>query len=622
MSKRKYAEAFSESSGVNTIPSVEASMILQTGNENGNEPIGDLQTVRVNASISSGTRLFQYNRYYWNKDVFCFNYFNSAICLAIAYYNAEDQITSYLYYPIFLPRVALATYQGLVNDGGSGKGLGNFTQDPSKRKYLIDDLLYYLNGAFTSFNFESMPGYPSQLNTVPPFGPYQSGPSLYTSDYKGFLKSMTANNRNFPIFSGNFDVDAPPLQFVYLSSNNQIALIKNDSFFIDEYVNDSIAFQLISPQDYHAKGLTNSQSIIKAPDESNVKTRGNTFNSATLQTDSSCGALFEQKGWCSFGRYALGFGQKRSESNPAFFTDVFGDNYELRKERFSTTKWTSISSPTFPSKGAFEKWAVSQDLELHLVVGSQICSLLPYRFFGVYSDVLTKNQMATPLSNNPVLSEPSLMGIEYMDLDFVRCKVDSTISGYLGSSMANIASTNGYGGSAKPQGFNDTTVVSFIPSFSIQSIDIKIKDEFGVVLQNFKGPNGSYALEYSSYTGSSNIGMAVNLGAVNGNYVFAQNGEFTIVYGPNCPYKIPPWLASLNPNPMSGTNEQPLTSPFSTYLFQSTYWLFQNNRVPQPIVFGPNPGDTILQNVVIPPDFNASLPPAANIIHFGRVLGQ
>jgi hypothetical protein len=214
-----------------------------------------------------------------------------------------------------------------------------------------------------------------------------------------------------------------------------------------------------------------------------------------------------------------------------------------------------------------------------------------------------------PSSNNPNLSNTSVMALEYLDLDTIRTKLDSTVSGGISPSLGTPLLNGTNTSTAKASGTADTTVVHMNPFFSIQSIDLYMRDEYGNYLQNFRSPSG-YTLEYNSEPPAL---MEEAELIYSGNYIYSliegensfNNGIFT----------IPAWLAALNPN-TSGGNTQPLIGPFSTYLTQCLYGIFaisSTNSVSQPSF--PASG------VSIPPDFSPTFPNSANLIHFGRVLG-
>jgi len=587
MKRKPYDATGGEKSIYSTYP-LESTLLVNTGNaDSGSDCIGKIDTVRVNASISSGARLFQYNRYFWNKDIFMTNYSNCCCFVAIAYHHfiaSLGQPGSYFsLYPIFLPRTALATYQSLSNGYA-----GSVTQDPVKRKYMIDDLLYYLNGAFTGFNYDTLPAPARETGglALPTAGyPFQGGPSLYAANACGYLFN-TDNYSEFPIFQNGSSGLEPPLKWVYSSSNNQIALIRNPGFWdspeLPVDAERDIAFQIVSPEYFFFSApyirylLDNTfyggsfTSPVSLPSTCNSTSNINGGGSHDTDTE---------RGWCSQGAYVTGFGQSDafSTNERVIFTDVYGTS-EARQALFNQTRFPTDTSPIVQSLVEFREDAKVNLLERYLVVGKKICSLLPSRYFTVSSQVLTRDQKMMPLSNNPALSSPDLMAVEYLDLDRVRTKVDATA-------------------------VNDTSIVHLNPYYSIQSLDLVMKDEYGSYLQNFRTPSG-FTLTYSEdYPNPYVFGYT-------GNYIYAGiEGEIGFNNGI---FVIPPWLAALNPN-TSGGNVEPLIGPFSTYLSQAVYGIFAYRKASRVSIHD--------SDAPIPSDFSPNFPNAANMIHFGRVLG-
>ncbi len=580
---------------------LESTLLLNTGGiASGNSCIGKLESIPMNADISLGSKLFQYNRYFWNKDIFTFNYSNCCAMIAIAFHQIlEGQgITYFLFYPIFLPRTALATYQAVT----SGVQL---TKDPVKRKALMDDLLYYLNGSFTSFNYDTLRPWPlATWVDYPPAWKLQGGPSLYGANYKGFLQRPTANNPYFPIFQDNGGLE-PPLKWIYTSSNNQLGLARNPGYWDQPGIPDGadIAFQIVSPEEFMFRGLNNPTNIITS--SVNIPVFGvgfkpkATYNLAVKSTfdnidDTNSESQYE-KGWCSQGCYATGFGQSRGKSASSshiIFSDIY-ETSEARKTLFEQTCFPPYDAPLAHDSTQFISWASSFQLVRDVVVARKICSLIPTRFYTVASDILTRDQRIRPLSNNPTLSSPSNMCIEYMDLDFIRTKVDSTA-------------------------LNDTVVSHLNPYYSLQSVDLYMKDEFGEFLQNFRGPSG-YHLTFSgdlpNVTPPYPSSFLDNYKLYSGDYLLdaIEGGDCFDFLNVTGIYVIPGWLAAQNPNTTDG-NIQPLIGPFSSYLVQCLYGLFHCNGMPS--LAGPPVPSTI------PANFTGSMPISGNLIHFGRVLGN
>jgi len=562
-----------------TSPNLECTMLLDTGGSlNTTDTIGKISTIPINASMSSGAKMFQYNRFFWNNDLFSFNYANCAIFVAIAYYEGPaSQKTSFVFYPIYLPRGVMTALQSISCSQ-------EVTTSPAKRKQLIDDVLYYLNGAFTSFNFDVGAPITTPAPGIqwPPGGPLSTGPSLYTSYLKGYLPRPTANNSHFPIFQ---DAKEPPLKFIYVSSNNQIALVKNPEFWktLSNYPPAaSIAFQLVSPESYFASGTNNPNSLIANHNGGAPAPAPPPLVDVFVPSVFSNVSASSDKGWCAQGPYGLGFSMGRNSSNPNLFSDVY-ESYDERLALFNQTNWPGDSNLNFTSSGAFLDWAKANKLSTDFVLAPRICSLLPSRFITCKSEALTRTQKAMVLSNNPSIGSNTTLCLTYLDLDNLKTKIDFT-------------TRKGTARLADP-------VMHLNPSFSILSLDMVLQDEWGNYVQNFRSPSG-----FNPNFDPSPISPAV-YGTGSGNFLSLLEGE--VAFGNNI-YTIPAWLAALNPNTASG-NTEPLISPFSTYLSQSFYGLFKRN-----VPYAPPPNG---KKMVIPPEFTPSMPYSGNIIHFGRVMG-
>lgn len=590
-------------------PPLESTALIDTGSiETGNECIGRIQSIGVNASLSSGTQLFEYNHFFWSKDIFTFNYASCAVFIAIAFY--QNSQAYFALYPIFLPRVALATWQSLQN---------NPTTNPTVRKWLIDDLLYYLNGAFTSFNYDTLPP-GSQFVGIPPMQVFQGGPSIYTATKKGFLKRPTANNPDFPIFQDNV-ATGPPLLWVYSSSNNQLALIRNPDFW-DVFPRPpglaedaAIAFQLVSPEYFFFTGLNNplnttvssipivGPSFLINQQYSNLAVPSVCNSSDTNGSSSSSSGATAQRGWCSQGVFSTGFGQRntsvgsgqaRDPNTNVGYTDIYR-NSDIRANLFLQTSFPGIDPPIagVTTSDQFQSFANSNQLVTDCVVAKRMCCLIPSRYIVIESEILSRDQRLFCKSNNPALGSPTIIGVEFLDLDQIRSsKVDGTLSGERKSRSVD--------------SFGDSPVSHKNPSFSIQSLDLSIQDEWRNYLQNFRTPGG-YTLQFSSDPTNPPLPFLTNSGnfiflAIEGEYGGYNNGIFV----------IPPWLAALNPNTALG-NTEPLISPFASYMAQPFFGIAANNRsglIGAP--FQPS----------IPSDFSPNIPISGNLIHFGRVLGH
>lgn len=588
--KRKYGasggmEEYSQS--MYGAPPLESTMMIDTGGKaSGANCIGNLTSIPVSASISSGSRIFQYNRFFWNNDLFTFNYESCAVFIAIAYADYTTGFGNFTFYPIFLPRGVMTMIQSLQSAP---------TYDPTVKMYLVDSLLYYLNGAFTDFGADAFAFPTAESLVVPPTGYLKSSPSLYSYSYKGYLASPVSHNPLFPIFSN--DAVPPPLKFIYQSSNGQIALIRNPDFWGDPSLstNKDIAFQYVQPlRDFSLSPGNPANLRTDSDGVSRIIQSSIYFPDVYTNTGNE-----NHKGWTSRGAFGVGVAPQVSDDLPFTYSDVYQNN---------ANRLLLFQQTTFPGKNDITTWTSPADfngfcddwhLEKYILSSKFICNLLPSRFLTIESDILTRDQKLMPISNNPILARPSLMGIQYLTLDVLRTLKDDTLSGILPSNI----STGAIGG--RTNGQNDTTVTHLNPMFSMQSLDFELYDEFGSIIENYRSSASSYNLPYAGPLGGfglPNIEGNGVFGLFEGEYGF--NGDQTST-SPLFP--IPPWLLAQNPSPLVG-NVQPLLAPFSTYNAQPLYMLYLNP-------YSPNP------QFNLPTDFGPNMPISGNIIHFGRVLG-
>ena len=203
---------YSESNAIYTAPPLESTLLVDTGGLYYDNPVGKFPSTNISAAVSSGTRLFQYNRFFWQNDLFTYNYSNGSIGVAIAYYRASTQRYSLVVYPITLPRTAMSLVSSLQNLP---------TEDPTQRSLLLDQLVYYLNIGWTSYGVGNQ-NVPTQVPGC------TSGPLVLAKNCKGWLLTQTLNNPDFPLFT---DTSPPPLVWSKLP-NNQLALQYNPAYWL------------------------------------------------------------------------------------------------------------------------------------------------------------------------------------------------------------------------------------------------------------------------------------------------------------------------------------------------------------------------------------------------------
>jgi len=543
-------------------PPLESTLLIDTGGVEEFNGIGKMPSTTISASVSSGTRNFQYNRFFWNKELFTFDYYNCGIGVAISYWNNET--VSFAIYPIFLPRIAMTILQNITKDSP--------TDDPALRNLLLDELLYYLNLGWTSYGMGN--------NTTIPLNPgtvtqpvVRTPPIMLAQDVKGCLllnstpTFQTLNNPFMPIFS---DTTPPPLLWKRVSSNGQIGLFRNPDYWNNPLLapaGSDIAFQIITMQEFFASAPLSSLN-------SAIVTAANLYGGLlSLVSDAM---LDEGQGWCTQGAFATGFGQVQNyegSGKPFSYTDIY--TTPERRSLFADTVFPNYIGSMCSYSFWLSNFVNKHKLSRTCVTSFFITSLIPYRFFTIESDALTRNQKRPVVSNNPNLG-PNTVAIQPMTLDGVRTWTDGTVAG-------SAASTGSLLFGARKSGNDDATIVSMDPMQSIQTLDITMKDEWGNVIQNFN----------QFITNASPLPQI--MGMLEGMY-----------NPPGAWNPIPPWVAALNPNTAGGNTE--------SILFNESWW----QNLYQIMFFNPTLGQ---KGNFLPTQFAPMAPRSSTIIHFGRVLG-
>lgn len=583
-------------------PALESTLLLNTGGvQTSNLCIGALPSIPINASVSSGTRLFQYNKFFWNRDLYTFNFNNCAIMLCLSWYDGLNQIAYTMFYPVFLPQTTLTAYQSLKS---------NVTSSPSEKQKLIDDILYYLNGMWVPNPVANGPIF---SKSPPSTGGFQTGPSFFTYRYKGFLLNPD-NNIDFPFFqSGN---NPPPLKWISINSNQNIALVKNPDYWYPTngpaVIDYDCAFQIINPYSAWTLSSGNPTNLIQLSDGSLVSFLGN--NSGSISSTFTNQGNSNHKGWCGRGSYSLGFGQNDDQRDFGAFTDIYGElnNPVLQDLWINYTTFVGLESGKKMDGVKWRSFVQEHFLSRYIVIAYFLPQFLPSRYITISSSILSRQQKLLTISNSPLLSKSNIIGVQFLTLDNLKTFTDNTLSGIGESSSKLFSSKNSV---------SDTPVLNMDPFNSIQSIDITISDEWNSVIQNYRSSNvGEFILEFSPLYSNTFEGLGF---LSNGNFVCSYiSGENSFILdnsggtnGKMYTFPIPAWLSALNPlNQISlpPPSQQPLIAPFSTYNSCSLYMLFAYSSA---VSFAGN------RSVNVPVDFSPSLPYSANIIHFGRVLG-
>ena len=585
MKKRKLNE---ESESIYTNPALESTLLIETGGVEDVNSIGQLPSSNLSAALSSGTRVFQYNRYFWNKEAFTFNYSNNAVGVAIAYYRKATDTTYFAILPIFLPRICMTAFQSL-SSGPSP------TSSPKTREFLMRELVYYLNLGFTGLGVGNNYG---PIGMGPGFGVnYRFAPWVTASDAKGspydpdggYMVNAIINNPFFPIFQNSPNpLTVPPLLWTYSGNNGQLCLRWNPAFpnFQAAY-GDAIGFNIHILEDYMADAPQVSDP--DSPYLTGFSPAGQYYQSRipgqmniNLCPDASYGT---GNGWCCKGVFTTGFGQATnftsqlsSQSDMAGYSDIYTS--VERKSLWNATRFPCVSSnaPPYLGYNTFIQLCKTHQLTTNafgsgILLSRFITGLIPFRFFCIESDSLTRNQKRPMVSNNPSMSY-NTMAVQFMTLDNLRTWTDNTLGGQGGG----VSMTAG----SRKSGADDCAVVSLDPMQSLQTLDLILRDEWGNILQN-----------YHQLQNYSTVGDGMVMGAFDGFYVV-----------PGLLTPIPPWCTAYDP--IGAPNQESI-------LINENWWasVFQ--------FFGKNPQSLIPNPVGV--DFSPSHPRSTTITHFGRVVG-
>ena len=563
--KRK--ASYHDEHSIYAAPALESTLLIDTGGVEDPNPIGNTPSTEISAAVSSGTRTFQYNRYFWNRELFSFNYKNNAVGVAIAYYSATLGTYSFAIYPIFLPRVAMTLLQSLSSSSP--------TEDPAARKLLLDQLIYYLNLGFTTggtgnnYNIDGS-GFDQYHFRVSPW--------VLASDARGSPNPTIVANQTFPVFQDGVLPATSPLIWCYSGNNSQLCLRVNTAFFAGRpHHSDLIGFQIVTLEDYFCNSplvSTGAYSFVA----SNTFDSGVNFFPAQSYGDGT--------GWCCQGAFATGFGQTKNytsfenvNASISSYTDIYTSAERLAL--FQATRFP-VLTPNFITPLNFLanvcapfKLVTNAPNSSGILLSSFITSMIPTRFVSISSDALTRNQKRPVSSNNPNL-DPSTMAIQCITLDRLKTWTDDTLAGQTASAGSILF------GSRK-SGVDDCAVVSMDPMQSLQVLDLVLRDEWGNVIQNYNqqsinSPSGAdpQSQVFTRWDGGGNI-----------------PGEFLIA----------DWAAAFNP-----TGSSPESLLMNESWWGSVWQVYKNN--PQSSL----PNDC-------PSDFAPGMPQSTTMAHFGRVLG-
>lgn len=547
------------------------------------QPIGLQQNIPLSASVTTGLDKLQYNNIYFNNDFFTFTYKNCGIGVAIACFNKQHQELYFVIYPIFLPRICVTLAQRLSTAGQTTVQSFPSTISFEEYKFLLQQFVYYLNMGWTGYgNITNPSGFQTKpnLNLTTPYFYAKNGKGNFTD-----VGSEISGNPYMPVIADDVTNPNPPLLWD-LGPNLEI-MLKFNPAADGNTLQDNVMFgvNLISLRDYMATAPL-------------ISMKGNGVNPITAylgnQSFSAPSLSFEYGGgWCGEGVFATGFGQKRIEKNDSIYDYGGGGYYDgyTEAERLSLFEDTKLPRITVNNASStdFVNLCVKHKLVMKpygLIFAQKVTSFLSSRYYTVSSDILTMSAQRSVLSNNPNIPKTTIGS--FFDSLLDKRTFQSLLSSSFRPSFLGI-------------GANPVSKIN--PMHSVQTIDLKVYDEWGNTITSFN------TLNYSkSQYGNFYSGFATDVVQNNFEYV----GLFLEGEGPGggpIPVaSLPLWYQLLNPNPTILSNGETI--------FCNKTW----NNMYAPMLFFNGVSST--QSFITQPNFNSNIPVSSPITHFCRMLSS
>lgn len=538
-------------------------------------PLGLQQSIPMNASLSSGVQKYQYNKFYWNKEFFTFNYFNCCIGVAIACYNNALETLYFAIYPIFLPRVCMTFLQSAGSDGKIS---------PAVHEQMVRQLVYYLNIGWTGYGNILKP---LGAGSIP--GTSYSTPFFYAQDCKGNFVDLVhpiSGCPFMPVIADSPDNPIPPLLWD-VGPNLELVLRYNTDCLVTPVQQEILlGFSLISIRDYMSSAPFIFIKGFAAPDP------------ITVPGSLGTGSMFlnTNTGWCGQGAYATGMGQFDDINNQGGYNDGYTDLE--REELFAATYL-----PGFQPRPATASDFYNLCSQFRLVQGASACiiarrltSLLPSRFYTVASEALTRNTQRSVLSNNNNIHKATI-GVEYYTLDNTRAWQDATIGSNVSSSGNN-------------------PVNKMNPMHSVQSIDLKMFDEWGNFLDSFNRCIYPKSVLGGFWNPSGPIIDSIVTETFQYDSLLMENDASN--GGPIPLANLPAWVLALNPNPLATNGESLLiNSHWNANIYPFFYYKTNPGYSLALVVTGTIVGS----NNLVPDTVNPATSISSTVTHFGRLLG-
>ena len=390
--------------------------------------LGERTILPISASLA-GCRQIQYNKFFWNDNLYTFKTSNNAVGLMIAYFNPVLSRTYMVVVPFFVPRLTICDTQDIT-----------VPMTYYSHQQLIRQFLFYLN-----LNFISC------ANTA-----------LLAQDYLGTLSG--SGNPFFPLFS---DTSYCPFAFQLAPNGKQILFGPTDTA-ATAVGEGQFAYQFVPLEKY----MFSAQTRILTTDPAS----GHILTSSTPNSSSVVVANLnkpEKKGWVYGAPYVSGLG----------YYDVYEKNYDFImgengvEDLFSMTSFPTTSPSSGPNNlpetwSDFALFCSTYSLSYSGFISfSRICSFLPSRFYLTHSNTLSSKQQRPFVSNNSAICQSDVIGIHLHSLEYQRSYTDETLSGGVSTRQ-------------------DSATIRFDPFFTVSQIDLQVTDEQNKTIISTYGVDG------------------------------------------------------------------------------------------------------------------------------------
>ena len=605
---------------------------------------GNVSSIPVSSSLTSGVHLFQYNGFFWDNSDLTFNYNNNSIALVLGHFQQSTQTGYFYIIPIFLPHLKCSSASPNLST------FENQSEDtPAKQlHFYLQQVCYYLNLLFcpTYFGDPPSPGlgrFPTIDSEARMFSPF-----CIAQDISGMVGNNQGGsiNTQSPFFIGT-PAGSPspfyvPLLF-YVNSSNQIACSFNPNYLqnssgISDHPLLSFGFMSLESFFQDTSFLSNWKGALNSiyPQPYKGASTATTL-SATMSGDSS--------GLIGKGVDLLGYYKTKlyNQDETAFTTFSDGYTESERKDFFYNYTRFPLNIPTPPTvplppisvlnQGEFI--AVCQKFRFLYTYTNSFggtilfpftAQLIASRFITVQSLVLTRVQKRNCISNNAFLSYPGTIGIVYPGFiatppnTFQDATSSSTSKQVIRG--APIISSRALINATSALSAYNSPIISMNPMYSIQSLDFKFLSEYNEIMDNF-----------NQFQFHSDLPITLNTSL--NFYQYFQNGGgltpptqqntplitgFSSVLPPPAPFNAPPYnpCPDLNaPNGNSILNNVNLGLAFM-------YFFIPSSCRDHTIVLPDTTNPSLLKNATAPyckSTFNSSFLPGTILNHFARVIG-